>query len=238
MRSEFLSKHGPIWHYHRPSHIFPLHLRYDTRSNAIIYNRNHRLIPFGIGGIFPPGEFIADLITYHLFLKGIITIRGIAYTYKEKTICITAPGCNGKTHFLDSMLKKGATYIAEDLLVIDTVNGTVYPTCPFIHRHPWQPLRTLTMKKQDMDIAQHPRKIDMLYCTENTQKTSYTPRTKVFPEFFFVSDRFFLKNRFIRSLIFEEGTWDQVLNTMSQIPSIPHRFVPIQKFRYDTLGVE
>lgn len=235
MRSEYFSKKGVLWHYNRPSRILPLALTYNTSNNVFTYTRAYSYIPFGIGGVFPPGELIADTINYHLFLQGYIIMRGIAYTYRGRTICITAPGCNGKTTFLDSILKKGAEYIAEDLLVLDINNNLVYPTCPFIKRHAWQKNRSLTSKKNNMNIVQEPRQIDTLYLTENTMSSSYTPQPKTISDFMLINDRYFLKNRLIRSMIFEEGTWSTVSRIMNTNINIPHAYIPIQQFNYEFL---
>ncbi|OGY31145.1 MAG: hypothetical protein A3C02_04145 [Candidatus Andersenbacteria bacterium RIFCSPHIGHO2_02_FULL_45_11] len=235
MRSEYFSKEGSTWRYDRPSRFLPLTLTYNTATKVFTYAKNLSYIPFAIGGVFPPGELIADIINYHLFIAGFVIMRGIAYSYKGKIVCITAPGCNGKTSFLDSMLIKGAEYIAEDLLVLDLQRGMVYPTCPFIKRHAWQKNRTLKTVAQDMKIVQTPMYIDMLYCTENSMNPSYSPRQKTFSEFLLVNDRYFLKNRLVRSMIFEEGTWEKVMHTMQSPITIPHTVIPMKHFDYASI---
>lgn len=235
MRSEYLLKEGTLWHYHRPSRFFPLSLTYDTATGTFAYTRQYSHVPFGIGGIFPVGEFIADIINYRLFLEGYVVLRGIAYSYQGKTICITAPGFNGKTRFLDHMLLKGAQYIAEDLLVIDIRNGLVYPTCSFVRRHAWQKKRGLHIPEETIQAIREPRAIDMLYCTENSMRTSYIPISKTFSEFLLVNDRYFLRNRLIRSIVFEEGTWEKILSITTSPIAVPHAFIPIHNFDYAAL---
>lgn len=235
MRSEYLSKEGAIWRYHRPSRILPLTLTYDAETKTCTYTKNLSYIPFAIGGVFPPGEFIADTINYHLFLAGFITMRGIAYSHKGKTVCITAPGFNGKTNFLDHMLQKGAEYIAEDLLVVDIKQGTVYPTCPFIKRHAWQSRRRLQTPRDAMRVVATPQRIDTFVCTQNSMNSAYAPKAKTFAEFLLINDRYFLKNRLIRSMIFEEGSWEHILTTTHTPLPFPVTYAPITNFSYEKL---
>ncbi len=235
MRSEYFTKYDNSWYYDRQSRILPLTLSYNTATKTFLYTKRYAIIPFGIGGVVPPGELIADIINYHLFLKGIIVLRGIAYTYENKTICITGPGFNGKTTLLDHMLAKGAEYIADDLLVLNLNNNTVYPSCPFIRRHAWQKKRSLESLHKKISVVQEPRNIDMIYCVENSTNKNYTPEIKTFQEFLLLNDRYILKNRLVRSMIFTEGTWDTVSHILSTPTTIPHQFVAIKNFDYGIL---
>ncbi len=236
IRSEYFAKSGTTWQYDRPSRFLPLALTYNTETKIFTYSKNLSYIPFAIGGVFPPGEFIADTMNYHLFLAGFVIMRGIAYSYKGKTICVIAPGFNGKTAFLDHMLAQGAEYIAEDLLVIDIKNAIVYPTCPFIRRHAWQKNRSLKITKKDMKIVREPKRIDMLYCTENSLHISYSPIKKSFFEFLLINDHYFLKNSLVRSMIFEEGSWNTIIATMQSPLTMNHTVIPIQNFDYATIA--
>ncbi len=234
-RNEYFSKEDTVWHYNRPSRFLRLNLTYDTIAKSFSYTPGYKYIPFEIGGVLPVGEIIADIINYHLFLAGYIIMRGMAYTHNGKTICVTAPGFNGKTYFLDHMIRQGAQYIAEDLLVLDINKGVVYPTSPFVRRHQWQKQRGLTLPVRPENGTCKPQPIDRLYCIENSMNPSYTPRPKTLFDFLLLDSRYFMKNRLIRSMIFEEGTWEHILEIINSPIGIQYEFVPMNNFDYGFL---
>ncbi|MEM3335897.1 MAG: hypothetical protein QXD43_02215 [Candidatus Aenigmatarchaeota archaeon] len=106
----YIRKIGPL------SFIFS----YNLKTKTIIANRLSLSIPFELGQIWPIGLHLSNIIALDLLLeKNILFIHGASLEYDQKTILIFSPSRTGKTLLVENLLKKGAKYISEDIILTD-----------------------------------------------------------------------------------------------------------------------
>jgi hypothetical protein len=218
-RNEYYIKKGRCWYYKRKVLFWYLKFEYNIEKKKFCFSKLYSFLPFRIGDILPIGGHITTMIILDLFLAGFIYGRGIATQIENKNICFFAPGFNGKTVFLTECLKRGAKYIAEDILIIDIKKKEVYPTCPFLKYNFFQRRKVNKMLKKNIisnAILNDSVQIDKLNLFQNSLSLSYQPERKECFDFFLLNSLNFFYNSFIRSYIFEEGLnktfFEQILN--------------------------
>ncbi|MEM5829582.1 MAG: hypothetical protein QW040_02690 [Candidatus Aenigmatarchaeota archaeon] len=93
---------------------------YNLKKKTIIANRLSLSIPFELGQIWPIGLHLSNIIALDLLLeKNLLFIHGASLEYDQKTILIFSPSRTGKTLLVENLLKKGAKYISEDIILTD-----------------------------------------------------------------------------------------------------------------------
>jgi hypothetical protein len=126
----WLSKKEDFIYYNRP--LFPgvsLKYSYNIKKREFIANSlYHHLVSFEFGNIWSTGKVLSNIFVYDLAKKGFETFHGMAFEYKGKVVCMLSPGGNYKSPLLRYMIKKGATYISGDKLIIK--DGRVYYVPP------------------------------------------------------------------------------------------------------------
>lgn len=106
-----------------------LNLIYDLKNKKMqVSPFYHSVIRFELGNIWPAGKILANYISYDLQKIGFGTFHGTSFKYKEKTVCVFAPGGNYKTSLLKYFISKGAEYVSGDKLIIK--DGYVYFLSP------------------------------------------------------------------------------------------------------------
>jgi len=104
---------------------FSFKLRYDLHFNRLTVSpAYHHLIRFELGNIWPPGKILANFIADDLQKLGFGAFHGIALKFKNKVVCVFAPGGNFKTPLLKAAMAQGAEYISGDKIIIK--DGDVY----------------------------------------------------------------------------------------------------------------
>ena len=102
-----------------------LKLEYDLVENRIIVNpAYHHLVRFELGNIWPAGKILANFIIDDLQNLGFGTFHGMAFRFKNRVICVFAPGGNFKTPLIKALMTRGAEYISGDKIIIK--DGDVY----------------------------------------------------------------------------------------------------------------
>src|SRR2546429_1384206 len=237
-RNGYYFKNGSYWYYQRT--LFKnitLKLKFDPREKTFYFNRLYHLIPFEIGGIFPAGKHIADLINLDLSLSGFDVIRGLAFRYQEQVICCVIPSFNGKTSLMKKILESGGEYIAEDILVINHRDSTVYPTPPIgdnYGRKINSELRDEAIKKR----LKKGQKINKMYLLHNSTSSNEKNLGGIdFFNYFMMNSLLFLNNGFIKSYIFTEKLWDQILKKVDHAKRYQNKYhtLHIKEFIFDEL---
>jgi len=229
-RSGYFTKNNGTWYYER--NLFPLSLKFKFFKDKFAFNWAYSKVPVEIGHIFPVGRHIADIISTHLFLKNFLVIRGCAYEYKDKITCISAPGFNGKTTLMHDILKKGGRHIAEDKVIVDMVNGEIYPTAPDFRNFEREE-NTKIKKVYIKNWLTEPRKIDEMLLVQNSTSENQGSE-KCLLDYVFLNSLVFLKSPLIRAYISEEKLTHQVVAKINQIETcnIKYRYKNIRNFDY------
>lgn len=240
-RSEYVFKKGNRWYYKRKILFWELKFVYDKKDKTFSFNKAYSFLPFAIGGITPVGGQITNIIALDLFLAGFICGRGMAVQYEKKNICFIAPGFNGKTTFLSQYLKKGAKYIAEDVLILDTCNQKIYSTCPFLKYNFWQRReidKVLIERVKSEDMFMDPLAIDSMFLYQNSLAGDYQPIGKIFFDFFLLNSFHFINNLFAKAYIFEEGLSEAVIDQVDRIKqlNIACSFKHIKEFNINQIS--
>ncbi len=130
---------------------------YDVRSRCLTSNVMHSMLPMEIGGLWPPGNHLADIMALDLLKdEGLLFIHGGAFRLDGETICVFSPGRTGKTTAVDMLLRKGARYIGEDAILTDGRTVHLVP--------PHEPEKLSMPNKNDVVQSS---KIDRIYICEN-----------------------------------------------------------------------
>lgn len=239
-RSEYFIKKGKSWYYERKMFFWNFKFEYNLGEKTFYFNKTYSFLPFRIGGLFPVGEHITGIIILDLFLAGYTYIRGMALQIENKNICFIAPGFNGKTRFLIEQLKKGAKYIAEDILIISFFKKETYLTCPFLKYNFWQKRKIdMTFGKilKKNTFLENPLIIDKIFLLQNSLSLDYQSKNKDCFDFLLLNSLFFFDNLFIRSYIFEEGLSKKVFEQISNLKNlnIEHSFLVIKNFNINSI---
>lgn len=101
---------------------------YDSINKRFICSKNYTYIPFQIWNIYPAGKIISDVIRYNLALDGFLTCLWAAVRHKNKNYVILWPSKSWKTTLMNILIDQWWEYIAEDMLVVNKKEGTIFPT--------------------------------------------------------------------------------------------------------------
>ncbi len=105
---------------------------YDVKKKNLTSNIVHSLLPIEVGGLWPSGRHLADIMAMDLLKdSGLLFIHGGAFRLDGKTIGLFSPGQTGKTTTIESLVQNGAKYLGEDALLTD--GKTVHLVPPFAH---------------------------------------------------------------------------------------------------------
>jgi len=239
-RNEYFIKKGECWYYERKIIFWYLKFEYNVKEKIFNFNKIYSFLPFTIGGIVPVGTHIIGMIMLDLFLAGFIYDKGIAFQADNKNICFFAPGLNGKTSFLGHRLKKGAKYIAEDILIIDVIKSEVYFTCPFLKHNIWQNRKideTLKINLKNSIFFNGPLSIDNIYLFQNSLSLNYQPKNKNCFDFFLFNSLKLLNYQFAKSYIFEEGLSESVFDQVIKLKkiNIKYKFMCVKNFNINSI---
>jgi len=235
-RSEYYLKKNNFWFYERKIFFLTFKFKYNVEEKILYFNRIFKIIPFRIGGLIPIESHLSDLINIELFLNGLVNLRGFAFQFNKKNYCVMAPGNNGKTSFLNEIVKKGGKYICEDDLLIDFANMEVYPTAnarmPKIFNRKTSSL--LEKSLNNIDIIIEKQKIDKLFLVQNTTTEEYETHKKNLIEFLMLNSLYFLTdNLFIKSYLFEENLTNQFLHRLCALNAFhDYEFIQIRNYNF------
>lgn len=245
-KNGYFFKKDNCWYYQRKIKSFELNFCLDLKKRIFRFNRLYSLVPFEVGHIFPVGRHLSDLINLELFLTDYLVFRGCAFIYKEKTICLIAPGLNGKTTLIAKMVKKGCQYLTEDILIINFKKRLLYPCSPrsdFFAREPsWKLGRIVSKvpKEKYCRMVQSGVKVDKIYLVQNVTNQKFNPKPKTFFDYLGLNSFAFNRNPFVRSFIFEENYTKEVFNKLNKFrkPGIDCEFRQIKNFDYEKVFEE
>jgi len=109
-----------VIYYERKLGPMTLKFSYDLISKTFNFDKINTIIPFEIGQIWPIGLHLSNIISVDLLMnRNLLLIHGAALEYNDRTICILSPSRTGKTSLINSLIKKGAKYISEDIILTD-----------------------------------------------------------------------------------------------------------------------
>lgn len=237
-RSEYFMKKENFWYHERKIFFWHPKLKCDFKNKVFYFNKSYRLLPFSMGGLFTVGEHILNLIDLDLFLNGYVILRGMAVRIDNKNICISTPGFNGKTTLLKKLLRAGASYIAEDYLVLNLGENKTYPTCPLVKENFWRRRRIdselIELLEKSM-IFENPVLLDNLYLVQNSQNPGYRTDDKKFIDFLLLNSLYFLNNLFVKSYIYDRGLTSAVFDRVNEIKNlnINYKFIEIKNFNFN-----
>lgn len=233
-RHGYYLKSGELWYYHRKLPIgTSLKFVFDKAQKAFTFNRAYGYIPFELGGIIPVGRHISDLINLDLFLADYIMFRGCAVRYKNKTICIIAPGHNGKTSLVKTLIEDGGEYIAEDILVLNLKEGFAFATSNYIKHFAKSSNRELGNILNKEKIVSEQVKIDKLFLVQSSTEKDYVAKNKNLYDYINLNSLFFLSNNLIRSYIFEENLTETIFNKMHELKNMQVEYLFVNPRGFD-----
>lgn len=201
------------WYYIPPWKFPRFFFRYHPASRSFAFNHLYSLLPFGIGGVETPGKHLSDFINLDLFLHDYLVFKGCSFIYKDKFYGLIIPSNNGKTILVNNLMRNGAEYFSDDLLLFEKSTLRAYQT---IYRE------NLTRKGiYDHNLAKkiqkrEPRLLDYLYLVHNNTHVP-SENNRRFIDFLIGSSMFFLGNRFIRSYLSGEGKTEEFLGKVDQL---------------------
>lgn len=240
-RNGYFFKKDDYWYYQRKFKNLEIKFCLDFKKRTFRFNWLYSLVLFEVGHIFPIGRHLADLINLELFLTDYFVFRGCAFIYKGKSICIIAPGLNGKTTLIAKMVKNGCQYLAEDMLIINLKTGLLYPCSPRSDLFAREPSRELggivsrISKGKYYEMVQSGVKINKIYLVQNVTNQKFDPGPKTFFDYLNLNSFIFNRNPFIRSFIFEEDYTKKVFDKLNNFrkPGINFEFKHVKNFDYD-----
>lgn len=238
-RDAFFIKSKNKWYYNRKLGPINLKFCFDPAKKTFSFNRIYTLVPFLIGDVFPVGLQISDFINLDLFLAGITTLKGCAYNYNHKNVCVLAPSNNGKTRLIEKVLEKNGRYIAEDIVLLDLQKNIVYPNS----------IRSnIFAKKADKwlkdlhseELVTEPQSVDVIFLVQNFTTKHYVSQKKSIFNFFHLWRVPFNVNTLLRSYIFEELLRDKIDLRVSMLKKkkVKFTFKQIKKFNYEFLEIK
>jgi len=234
-RNGFYFKKDDNWYYERFFFGISLKLRFDIKNKIFYFNKNYSYIPFEIGGICPVGKHISDLINMDLFFNGYNIFRGCAFLYKGKVFCLIAPGFNGKTSFMCEMIKNGAKYIAEDILIINNDKKNVYPSGCF-KKNFGRSINKKLFKNIQKNILSESIAYDYLFLIENFTTSvdkNNQIESKNINNFLPVCSLFFISNNFIRSILSEKNNFLEFFKKIEDIKNnLNFKYIKIKDFNF------
>lgn len=236
-RSEYYLKKDNFWYYERKFLFWNPKLQYDINSKTLYFNKDYLTFPIKIGGMFTVGEHLSNLIDLDLFLHGYICLRGVAYQKNNKNICVSAPGLNGKTTHLKNVLKTGASYIAEDYLILNLKEQLVYPSCPLATEYFWRNRKIdneLAVLVNKNSIIKQPVQIDEMYFVENSQNNKFIYPKRNMIDTLLLNSLYFIDNLFIKSIIYDLGYGKKIFSMINNAETLlrTSKFTAIHNYKY------
>jgi hypothetical protein len=238
-RNGYYYRSGGSWFYERK--IFggkKLAFSYNPETKEFFVNKLFLHVPFEIGGIFPFGKHLSDLINLDLFLQDYVIFRGCSVLVKNKTISVVGPSFSGKTSFMQSSLKDDSKYIAEDILVINFFKKTICGSGPHFSNFGRIVNKKLHNQLTSRNIIREIRHLDKLFFITNSTNESENNFINKDPfEFLLLSSLFFLNNPFIRSYIFEKKLTRKLFKKIESYNMIDcaGAYANIKNFKFDKL---
>ena len=241
-KSEYSQFHGSDCFYARKIYGWSPKLKVGLEDNSFVFNKQYSYLPLKIGGIFTIGENLSNLIEFNLFLNDYLILRGISFKYRGKVIGICAPGFNGKSTILKKYLALGASYIAEDYLVINLKTYEVFPTCPLVQEYYWRNRRighSLGNLLKTSEILEGPVKLDSLYLITNSLENK-VEEIKSWGDFVSLNSLYFLDNYLVRAIVFKNSLAKKLSNKINNVINlnINYKFISINNFNYDFIDNE
>jgi hypothetical protein len=165
---------------------------YDVTNRTFTSNLAHSMVPLVIGGMWPSGMHLADVIAFDaLRLSGLMFLHGGAFRMDGKTVCIFSPSGTGKTTAINCMLQIGAEYIGEDVVLTDGRTVLLVP--------PYEPDKLEAPSKKSIRLASH---IDRVYLYEPGKKNGTSVRDRSISQLRIFSNRVpFYEDGLVQSLI-------------------------------------
>jgi ubiquinone/menaquinone biosynthesis C-methylase UbiE len=210
-QSGYYTMYDNCWFYKRTFLGLVLYMKYDMTSKTFYINQTYLRIPFEIGGIYPLGKHISDVIALDLTLAGYTVIRGCSYRRDGKIETILRPSFNGKTTKVSDELKLGADYIAEDVLVIDTDNEYVYPTMAFRNNFSRGINKEVYRLAKSQQLI-HKQKISTLNVLTYSKGSSNITKEEYLSNYLQLNGLLYADNRFIKAYIFANHLVDRLRN--------------------------
>jgi len=237
-RSEYFTEKNGCWFYDRRVLFLHIKFKYDSKEKVFYISKAYAQLPFRVGGFFPAGEYIRDMICLDLLFEGYFLYRGCSFIKNGSTFCIVAPGMNGKTEFLVKELERGSSYIAEDNLIVNFQKKLVYPTCPFTKNN-WN-TRSANLKLKKLlsfnGFATKPNYFDYIWLVQNSLNREIKINPKDMKDYLFLSPPYFIDSLFIRSFLFKNDLVSKMLSTISGLSDIEsYKFVAVKNFNFDSL---
>ena len=223
-RKGYYYKSGHSWFYDRSFFRISLRMEYNTKTKTFYSNKAFHLIRFGIGGILPLGKHIADVINIDLFEGGLDIVRGCAYQIGDVTSCIISPSFNGKTTLINSFMEKGASYIAEDILVMNLDKGIVYPTSALAKNYGRRNNISTYTKAKSLTLYKK-QKITSLYLSMNSTNISAEySNNESFLDYYILNSLLFLNNVFARAILFNGDLSEELVGRLGSLKKMKPKY--------------
>jgi hypothetical protein len=113
-----------------------LHLKNLMGDTRLTVNRGyHKYVRMKVDSVYPPGAHLADILTVNLLKRKYMPLHCAAFSNKQNEgVLLVAPPDTGKTLTTLLALKKGFSYLAEDIAVVDQEHVYANPyTSTFLH---------------------------------------------------------------------------------------------------------
>jgi len=236
-RSAYYYKKDKFWYYQRNIYSLILKFGFDSKNKIFYVNKLYTFIPFTMGGVFPPGNLITDLISLELFLNGITIIKGCSFKINDKIVIILAPSFNGKTQLINSVLKKGGQYIAEDIIAYDFIQKKLYPTAfsYSLFSHIGRVKHDRTNRKKD--YLRESQTNPEIFFVQNITNNRYKSRKKNLLEIFNFQSLIWMRNPLGQAYIFEEKLTELIYKQILKLSTFKSqiKFKQINNFDYDSV---
>lgn len=220
------------WYYMRKLSFVNLKFCFDPENRNIYINPLYIHVPFQIGAIVPAGKILSEIINVELFLKGFVLLKGMAVNYKGRIITMLAQSFDGKTTFTNNILEQGGKYIAEDIIVMNINNRTIYPMAPFIHCFDRQINEKLEGNLRG-NIITRPMKIKEIYLVRNVTDNDVIKKEMGLFEYFFISSLMSNCHPFVKSYLFEENLIDKYNEVVDRLKNLKLKFINKTLYNYD-----
>jgi glycosyltransferase involved in cell wall biosynthesis/SAM-dependent methyltransferase len=226
-----------IWYYQRKI-IFGISLKfsYNPSTKTFLFNRLYQLIPVEIGGIVPVGKHIADMIDLDLTLAGFMVMRGFACADGDQAIAVSAPPFSGKTTILRHAIKAGKNYVANDILIIDPKDQTIFPTAHIDYNYGRSIDKKLDRNFRNHQVSQ-PMKLSKLVCLYNATSGQTSEKRPTLADYIWLNSFFFLGSNFMRGFVFAENL-EKIISDVrvkQKQAVLPCTFTYIQNFDYQSI---
>jgi len=212
--SGYFLKKDDSWYYERNIFgLFKLKFSFNTRNKIFSFNKVFSLIPFQIGGIYPSGQLISEIIRCDMFINKILVILGMAVSHKGKNYCVIAPSYNGKTTLENKILESGGKYISDNLVIVDFEKNIAYPaahTGKVFEREANQMVHSILTKT---NIISTPVKIDKVIFMTNQMTKKINKKVRP-SDFIVLNSVAFLYSLFGRSYVAEGSHTNKIIEVL------------------------